>query len=128
MVVFPCIQHLLNSILTYDVSIVNWFTVPFYFENDFYLLKLSFSFLWRVLTHAHYRIKDRYQYITSLKEIILLNVNNESMLIEANLTYAKHLFETHTIQIFFFGWKTFRVQNIIYHIVINVHKQLYKVF
>lgn len=128
MVVFPCIQHLLNSILTYDVSIVNWFTVPFYFENDFYLLKLSFSFLWRVLTHAHYGIKDRYQYITSLKEIILLNVNNESMLIEANLTYAKHLFETHTIQIFFFGWKTFRVQNIIYQIVINVHKQLYKVF
>lgn len=50
------------------------------------------------------------------------------MLIEANLTHAKHLSETHTIQIFFFGWKTFRVQNIIYQIVINVHKQLYKVF
>lgn len=61
------------------------------------------------------RIKDRYQYIISLKEIILLNVNNESMLIEANLTHAKHfLFESHTKEFFFFGRKTSRVQNIIY--------------
>lgn len=60
------------------------------------------------------RIKDRYQYIISLKEIILLNVNNESMLIEANLTHAKHfLFESHTKEFFFL---TENIQGTKHHI------------